>query len=434
MNCSDSEHVEEPRDKSSGAGTAINVNKISSSKKRRRSRSKYDILEEKMNSKWDSVNEKFEKLFIMFQAGNCAVHGDTNSKANGQSQRLPEVVHVVKQTQSLWQEMSDNEYENSDDNISIRPRDDENLGDSDNESDTKSADEEHLSVEANKCLYDLFDALTKKSETKIGIEIDDAKKQVLLDSWRTEHEDTEKCLLVPSIDDLISRCLIKKTWEEGISYQSSALAKTTLVSPVVATTSSLSAKTPTCRRSAGTGKEKSSTSESGCVSVNCMATIDQQFKTEGFSENARKLLSASWRAGTQKDYKAKFRKYNSWCSERDIDPYTASLEICANFLTHLFEKGLQYRTIAGYRFMLSSVLSPIEKIPVGQHPYIIRLLKGVLNTRLPKRKLVPEWDLPLVLDLQKKEPYESMKKVSLKYITWKTIFLIAITTFRRCGD
>ena len=178
---------------------------------------------------------------------------------------------------------------------------------------------------------------------------------------------------------------------------SSTLAKTTLVSPVVTTTSSLSSKTSTSRKSAGSGQEKSGTSEPRSVSVNCMATIEQQLKTKGFSENARKLLSASWRAGTQKDYKAKFRKYNSWCSERDIDPYTASLENCANFLTHLFDKGLQYRTIAGYRSMLSSVLSPIEKIPVCQHPYIIRLLKGVFNTRPPKRKLVPEWDLPLVL-------------------------------------
>ncbi|CAC5390295.1 ANGPT2 [Mytilus coruscus] len=115
MNCSDSEHVEAPRDENSGAGTAFIVNKSSSSKKRRKSRSKHDILEEKMNSKWDSVNEKFEKLFNMFQDG------------------------------------------------IVPPRDDENIGDSDNESDTKSTDEEHLPVEANKCLYDLFgdDALTK---------------------------------------------------------------------------------------------------------------------------------------------------------------------------------------------------------------------------------------------------------------------------------
>lgn len=84
--------------------------------------------------------------------------------------------------------------------------------------------------------------------------------------------------------------------------------------------------------------------------------------------------------------------------------------------------------------MFSAVLSPIDKTPVGQHPYIIRLLRGVFNSRPPERKLLPEWDLPLVLDMFKKPPFAPMKFTSLKYITWKTAFLVAITTFRRCSD
>lgn len=33
-----------------------------------------------------------------------------------------------------------------------------------------------------------------------------------------------------------------------------------------------------------------------------------------------------------------------------------------------------------------------------------------------------------------KSPFEPMKNSVLKYVTWKTIFLFAITTFRRCSD
>ncbi|CAC5390837.1 unnamed protein product [Mytilus coruscus] len=80
-------------------------------------------------------------------------------------------------------------------------------------------------------------------------------------------------------------------------------------------------------------------------------------------QNTRQLLSASWRAGTQKDYSGKFKKFCSWCNEREIDPYTATLTEVADFLTCLFTSGLQYRTIAGYRSMLSTVLPPIENIP-----------------------------------------------------------------------
>ncbi|CAC5426583.1 unnamed protein product [Mytilus coruscus] len=67
--------------------------------------------------------------------------------------------------------------------------------------------------------------------------------------------------------------------------------------------------------------------------------------------------------------------------------------------------------------MLSSVLPPVEKIPVGQHPYIIRLLKGVFNSRPPRVKLLPEWNLHKILEMLQKKPFEPMKKAELKFIT-----------------
>ncbi len=152
-----------------------------------------------------------------------------------------------------------------------------------------------------------------------------------------------------------------------------------------------------------------------------MATIDRHFQTKGFSKDTRTFLSASWRSGTQKDYSAKFRKFSGWCSSKQIDPYTASLNQVADFLTSLYTDGLQYRTISGYRSMLSAVLPPVGNIPVGQHPYIIRLLKGVFNSRPPNVRLLPEWDLPLVLKLIQCSPFEPLRKAPLKFLTWKTV-------------
>ena len=79
-----------------------------------------------------------------------------------------------------------------------------------------------------------------------------------------------------------------------------------------------------------------------------MALIDKQFKEKGFSKRTRKLLQASWRKCTQKDYSCKFRKFNSWCSGREVDPYNASLTDAAEFLTELFSEVRQNRTITGY--------------------------------------------------------------------------------------
>ena len=84
--------------------------------------------------------------------------------------------------------------------------------------------------------------------------------------------------------------------------------------------------------------------------------------------------------------------------------------------------------------MLSSVLAPVDNCAVGQHPLIIRLLKAVFNERPPVKKLIPEWNLLLVLECLKEDPFEPLQRASLKFLTWKTCFLIAITTFRRCSD
>jgi len=143
---------------------------------------------------------------------------------------------------------------------------------------------------------------------------------------------------------------------------------------------------------------------------------------------------AAWRSGTQRDYSAKFRVFNSWCCSREIDPYCVSIMQVSDILAHLYDKGLQYSTINGYRSMLSAVLSCIDGCKVGQHPYIIQMLKGVFNSRPPKTKLVSEWNLLKVLDCLQKKPFEPLNKASLKCVTLKTVFLIAITSFRRCSD
>ena len=175
-------------------------------------------------------------------------------------------------------------------------------------------------------------------------------------------------------------------------------------------------------------------SKPSSVQVDGMEAVNRNFKDKGFSGNVRELLLASWRPGTQRDYTCKFNRFHSWCRGRQIDPFTASLNSCSDFLASLFQAGLGYRTIAGYRSMLSAILPPTESIKLGQHPVITRLLKGVFNSRPPKHMLVPEWDIVLVLKMLSEAPFEPLQDAALKYLTWKTVFLTAISTFRRCGD
>ena len=242
------------------------------------------------------------------------------------------------------------------------------------------------------------------------------------------------CLCIPPNTDDSQGVAAYETVSMQDNSHSSTLAETVLVSDNVEHVDRLSSETTTLGESVVSGERSSSAPKSPVTQSDGMAAVDRHFSTKGFSERSRKLLSSSWRRGTKKDYNSKFKQFNSWCAERNLDPFQASLNECTDFLTSLFEKGLKYRTINGYRSMLSAILPPIDNCPVGQHPYIIRLLKGVFNERPPIKCLIPNWDLSLVLGCLKESPFEPLKDASLQHLTWKTCFLVAITTFRRCSD
>ena len=203
-------------------------------------------------------------------------------------------------------------------------------------------------------------------------------------------------------------------YEEGtvsaLSH-SATVVETALISRVITNLHCQSHSSSCSNRSAESTKDNNKPSKSQGFQSECMAVINQQFTEKGFSQKVSKLLSASWQSlsGTQRDYSGKFRQFSRWCHQKQIDIYSASLTDCAEFLTHLFNKGLKYRTIAGYGSMLSSVLQPINSIPVGQHPYIIGLLKGIFNSRPPVVNLQPEWQLPLVLKLIQRPPFEPLE-------------------------
>ncbi|CAM4657101.1 unnamed protein product [Leuciscus chuanchicus] len=52
----------------------------------------------------------------------------------------------------------------------------------------------------------------------------------------------------------------------------------------------------------------------------------------------------------------------------------------------------------------------------------------------PQPPLVPAWDLSLVLDSMKGEPFEPLQSVDLRYLSLKTAFLMALASVKRVGD
>ena len=48
--------------------------------------------------------------------------------------------------------------------------------------------------------------------------------------------------------------------------------------------------------------------------------------------------------------------------------------------------------------------------------------------------MVPRWDLTTVLNVLKSAPFEPLESASLPYLTWKVVFLVAITSAARVSE
>ena len=49
------------------------------------------------------------------------------------------------------------------------------------------------------------------------------------------------------------------------------------------------------------------------------------------------------------------------------------------------------------------------------------------------RTLLPKWDLNLVLHQLSQAPFELLNQASIKHLTWKTVFLLALASGTRCN-
>ena len=103
-----------------------------------------------------------------------------------------------------------------------------------------------------------------------------------------------------------------------------------------------------------------------------------------------------------------------------------------NFLADLYDEGLQYRTINTVRSTLSSTLPQYNGYFVGKHPLILRLMKGIFNSRPVIPKLFPAWSVKTVLStLAQWSPANSL---SLKLLSMKTTMLVALATAKRASS
>ena len=110
------------------------------------------------------------------------------------------------------------------------------------------------------------------------------------------------------------------------------------------------------------------------------------------------------------------------------------LKAIADFLLHVFQdRKIQPSTIDGYRSAIADKLGN-STINVSKVENLTRLLDSFHRDRPKGRRGIPSWNLSLVLHQLTKAPLEPLKEASLKHLTFKTVFLLALGSGKRTSE
>ena len=167
--------------------------------------------------------------------------------------------------------------------------------------------------------------------------------------------------------------------------------------------------------------QKSDKSESPCMAPRASA-----IKKQGFSEAVAARIEAPQRRSTISIYEAKWTIFTKWCLMHQLDFRAPPVKSVADFLMYLFQdRKLQPSTIEGYRSAIADKLGN-SSINISKDENLTHLQDSFHRDRPKGRRGIPSWNLSLVLHQLTKAAFEPFEEASLKHLTFKTVFLLAL--------
>ena len=174
---------------------------------------------------------------------------------------------------------------------------------------------------------------------------------------------------------------------------------------------------------------KSQTSQSTCMESK-LSTLQEQ----GFSKKVAERISKNQRNSTLNLYQSRWTKFLEWTGIEEDDINHITIPQIADFLTYLFEeKKFSTSTIEGYKSAIGNTLK-YSGLKVLESQELKDLLKSFKRDKPKASRSLPRWDLSVVLSVMAEKPFEPLDKADIKFITWKTVFLVSLATGRRRSE
>ena len=166
----------------------------------------------------------------------------------------------------------------------------------------------------------------------------------------------------------------------------------------------------------------------------CMAPRASAIKEQGFSEAVATRIEAPQRGSTRSVYEAKWAIFTKWCLTNKVDFGAPPVTSVADFLMYLFhDRKLQPSTIDGYRSAIADKLGN-SSLNISKDENLTHLLDSFHRDRPKGRRSISSWNLSLVLHQLTKAPFEPLREASLKFLTFRTVFLLALGSGKRRSE
>lgn len=149
----------------------------------------------------------------------------------------------------------------------------------------------------------------------------------------------------------------------------------------------------------------------------------------GLSSMACDIVMASWRSSTCKQYQSYLARWATYCNEHNLTTSQISLNNGIEFLADLYQRGLGYSAINTARSALSTIISTPNGT-FGNHPLVVRFMKGVFEMKPSLPRYTKTWDVGTVLTYLAKLPPNL--SLTLQQLTMKLTMLLSLITGQRC--
>ncbi len=123
-----------------------------------------------------------------------------------------------------------------------------------------------------------------------------------------------------------------------------------------------------------------------------------------------------------------------WCSSHTEDPRRCPIRVVLSFLQQGLERRLSPSTLKVYVAAIAANHDPVEGKSVGKYDWVVRFLRGARRLNPPRPPSIPSWDLSLVLRALQQGPFEPLQTVEPKFLSMKTLLLLALASIKRVGD